>query len=84
MKAMVLERPGERLRLVDLPGYGYAKVPLATKQQWQENLAVYLQGRQTLRGLNAYGATHRVAHQDHPIKPQFLDDRDHIVGKRCH
>lgn len=41
----------EQLRLVDLPGYGYAKVPLATKQQWQENLAIYLQGRQTLRGL---------------------------------
>lgn len=41
----------DQLRLVDLPGYGYAKVPLATKQQWQENLAQYLQGRQTLRGL---------------------------------
>jgi GTP-binding protein len=41
----------EELRLVDLPGYGYAKVPLATKQQWQENLAQYLQGRLTLRGL---------------------------------
>jgi GTP-binding protein len=41
----------EQLRLVDLPGYGYAKVPLATKQQWQENLAEYLQNRQTLRGL---------------------------------
>lgn len=41
----------EQLRLVDLPGYGYAKVPLATKRQWQENLAEYLQERQTLRGL---------------------------------
>lgn len=41
----------DQLRLVDLPGYGYAKVPLATKQQWQEHLAEYLQARQTLRGL---------------------------------
>lgn len=41
----------DQLRLVDLPGYGYAKVPLATKAQWQENLAEYLQQRQTLRGL---------------------------------
>lgn len=41
----------DQLRLVDLPGYGYAKVPQATKQQWQENLAQYLQERQTLRGL---------------------------------
>jgi GTP-binding protein len=38
-------------RLVDLPGYGYAKVPLATKKQWQEHLAEYLYERQCLRGL---------------------------------
>lgn len=41
----------EERRLVDLPGYGYAKVPLATKKQWQEHLAEYLQKRQCLRGL---------------------------------
>lgn len=38
-------------RLVDLPGYGYAKVPLATKKQWQQHLSEYLYGRKTLRGL---------------------------------
>ncbi len=38
-------------RLVDLPGYGYAKVPLAMKQQWQLHLAEYLQTRESLRGL---------------------------------
>lgn len=38
-------------RLVDLPGYGYAKVPLATKRQWQANLSEYLQARQMLVGL---------------------------------
>jgi GTP-binding protein len=38
-------------RLVDLPGYGYAKVPLKTKQDWQTNLAHYLEVRQCLRGL---------------------------------
>jgi GTP-binding protein len=41
----------EDRRLVDLPGYGYAKVPLATKKQWQAHLAEYLQERQCLRGL---------------------------------
>ncbi len=41
----------EALRLVDLPGYGYAKVPLATKQQWQSHLAEYLYERQSLKGL---------------------------------
>ena len=38
-------------RLVDLPGYGYAKVPLAMKNAWQKNLSEYIQKRQCLRGL---------------------------------
>lgn len=38
-------------RLVDLPGYGYAKVALKIKQDWQKNLAHYLEVRQCLRGL---------------------------------
>jgi len=41
----------EGARLVDLPGYGYAKVPVAMKQQWQKHLDNYLQNRQCLRGL---------------------------------
>ncbi len=38
-------------RLVDLPGYGYAKVPHAVKEAWQKNLAHYLDVRQSLQGL---------------------------------
>lgn len=38
-------------RLVDLPGYGYAKVSLGIKQKWQENLAEYLNKRKSLKGL---------------------------------
>jgi GTP-binding protein len=38
-------------RLVDLPGYGYAKVALQIKQEWQKNLAHYLEVRQSLKGL---------------------------------
>lgn len=38
-------------RLVDLPGYGYAKVPEEMKRQWQETLARYLETRDCLRGL---------------------------------
>lgn len=38
-------------RLVDLPGYGYAKVPLATKQRWQKTLTTYLERRLCLKGL---------------------------------
>lgn len=38
-------------RLVDLPGYGYAKVPLAVKQRWQRVLHDYLERRESLAGL---------------------------------
>ncbi len=38
-----------RLYLVDLPGYGYAKVPKAMKNQWQELISSYLETREVLR-----------------------------------
>jgi len=42
---------GEQRYLVDLPGYGYAKVPLAVKHHWQVLLSDYLVARKSLRGL---------------------------------
>ncbi|MGK0499782.1 MAG: GTP-binding protein [Oceanicoccus sp.] len=41
----------EQQRLVDLPGYGYAKVPLEVKEKWQRHLEEYLRQRQSLYGL---------------------------------
>lgn len=41
----------ESLRIVDLPGYGYAKVAKSTKQEWDQHLEEYLQKRQSLKGL---------------------------------
>lgn len=38
-------------RLIDLPGYGFAQVPLAMKQKWQKSLGEYLEKRKSLRGL---------------------------------
>lgn len=38
-------------RLVDLPGYGFAKVPEKVKLEWQRHLADYLQRRESLKGL---------------------------------
>jgi len=38
-------------RLVDLPGYGYAKVPDKVKMQWGQAMESYLGQRQSLRGL---------------------------------
>ncbi|MFT5164342.1 MAG: GTP-binding protein [Alteromonadaceae bacterium] len=41
----------EDRRLIDLPGYGYAKVPLEMKKKWQASLGEYLQNRDCLKGV---------------------------------
>ncbi|MCG6862314.1 MAG: ribosome biogenesis GTP-binding protein YihA/YsxC [Chromatiaceae bacterium] len=41
----------EARRLVDLPGYGYAKVSASVKHQWQRLMADYLEQRQSLAGV---------------------------------
>jgi GTP-binding protein len=41
----------ERHRFVDLPGYGYAKVPLAVKKKWHELMETYLTSRKSLCGI---------------------------------
>ncbi len=50
-REIVFFRLDDRHRLVDLPGYGYAKVPEAMKRQWQQHLSDYLQNRECLAGL---------------------------------
>lgn len=42
---------GEDRRLVDLPGYGYAKVPDAVRKHWRHLLEAYFQRRRSLVGL---------------------------------
>ena len=41
----------EAVRLVDLPGYGYAKVSKSMKGEWQRNIARYLETRESLCGV---------------------------------
>ncbi|WP_110669391.1 ribosome biogenesis GTP-binding protein YihA/YsxC [Salinicola halophilus] len=50
INAFSLENDESR-RLIDLPGYGYAKVPEAMKKEWQSHLADYLRRRRSLAGL---------------------------------
>ena len=40
---------GERLTLVDMPGYGYAQAAKSVKEDWQGLMFNYLRGRPTLR-----------------------------------
>ena len=42
-------RVNGKISLVDLPGYGYAKVPLAVRQTWKPMVESYLQTRQEIR-----------------------------------
>jgi len=41
----------DRLRLVDMPGYGFAKVPKAVVEGWTQLIHDYLRGRAVLRRL---------------------------------
>ena len=38
-------------RIVDLPGYGYARVPAEVKKRWEQLLERYLRSRRSLRGV---------------------------------
>jgi GTP-binding protein len=42
---------GGNRRLVDLPGYGYAAVPLREREHWGMLISAYLQHRTSLKGL---------------------------------
>jgi GTP-binding protein len=60
----------ESRRLVDLPGYGFAKVPLAVKNAWQQHLDEYLSKRVSLRGLVLLMD---IRHPLQPFDTQMLD-----------
>jgi GTP-binding protein len=49
--ASVEGQSGADLRLIDLPGYGYAKVPLEMREHWKQEIDAYLHQRRSLRGL---------------------------------
>ena len=42
---------GSDARFVDLPGYGFARVPVELRSQWRELVGRYLESRSTLRGV---------------------------------
>jgi GTP-binding protein len=44
-------RVNDQLSLVDLPGYGYARVPEAVRKQWGPMIETYLVTRSTLMGV---------------------------------
>lgn len=48
---LIFFRLDDERRLVDLPGYGFAKVSLSIKHRWQQLMERYLERRGSLKGL---------------------------------
>lgn len=64
---------GEAARLVDLPGYGFARVPKAMRAQWQALVGAYIGSRRTLVGVVM------IMDARHPLTP--LDEQLlHFLG----
>lgn len=49
---------------VDLPGYGYAKVPVSVRKKWGPMIESYLSGRETLRGVVVIIDIRRIPRQE--------------------
>lgn len=72
--------PPLTVRLIDLPGYGYAKVPLDMREHWKLEIDAYLKRRQSLRGLVL------IADIRHPLKEfdRLMLDFCFATGLPCH
>lgn len=63
-----------KIYLVDLPGYGYAKAPESLVKQWQQTLKTYLRGRPNLRRVFVLiDARHGIKKEDEEIM-KMLDE----------
>ena len=71
---------GDKHFLVDLPGYGFAKVPSKTRQHWENLLSTYLQTRVPLYGMVL------IMDVRHPLTPLDLRMLDWFTptGKPVH
>lgn len=61
-------------RIIDLPGYGFANVPLSVKEKWQQTVDAYIQHRESLKGLLLIMD---VRHPLRPLDEQLLTYCDH-------
>ena len=69
-----------QLRLVDMPGYGFAKAPIKVVDRWKKLVKTYLRGRQALaRNLVLIDSRHGVKEVDRDMM-QMLDEA--AVGYR--
>jgi len=52
------------ITFVDLPGYGYAKVPAAVRKKWGPMIETYLSSRRTLKGVVVIMDIRRIPRQE--------------------
>lgn len=64
------------LFFVDLPGYGYAKIPIAVRSGWQQLIEGYLQGRASLRLLCLIIDARREPSEDEGLFCRWLKIRE--------
>ena len=62
-----------RMGFVDLPGYGYAKVPVSVRQKWGPMIETYLSNRKTLKGVVAIMDIRRIPRQEEHNLLAWLD-----------
>jgi len=72
----VEKSPGGELWLVDLPGYGYAKVSKQERLRWQKLVESYLEGRPTLRVAVLLQDLRRDISEDETLLIAWLAERD--------
>jgi len=64
----------DNLSFVDLPGYGYARVPMAVKKQWGPMVEAYLESRTTLMGVVLLVDIRRLPRQEEHDLIHWLED----------
>lgn len=71
-----VERTRGEVWLVDLPGYGYAKVSKSEREKWQPLIESYLEARPTLRGAVLLQDLRRDWSDDEALLAEWLKERD--------
>ena len=70
-----VERAGDALCLVDLPGYGYAKIGKDERRRWKRLVEAYLEGREVLRAVVLLQDLRRDASEDERLLLAWLAER---------
>jgi GTP-binding protein len=69
-------RPGVKLNLVDLPGYGYAKVSKSERMKWRGLVEAYLENRPVLRAAVLLQDLRRDLTEDETLLIDWLQERE--------